>query len=183
MTMGVCQKTNAVYFLLGREKYWKKFKDDSEKWSDFGGRSKAGETAERTAAREFWEETCGCVAFAGGDAVPLADCDAVELYLRRKEYVYKFDFEVRGSDGGIYTTFVCQIPLQPGCAGLFSLVRASRTDDVFLEKTKLAWFGLQQLRNAAFSTPVLRCDSFMRREFVRRWFRDRIRLILPYLAV
>lgn len=180
--MGVCQKTNAIYFLLGREKYWKRFKHDSEKWSDFGGRAKEGEAPERVAAREFWEETCGCVPFNAGDDVPLKTYDGIEASLLKKDYVYKFDFEVRGSAGGVYTTYVRQIPLTPSCVHLFDVVREKQTKDVFLEKTKLRWFGLQQLRNAAFSNPVLRCENFDR-EYVRRWFRDRIRLILPYLAV
>ena len=183
LTFAVCDKTNAVYFLLGREKFFKKYRCDSEKWSDFGGRSKPGEDAEAVAAREFFEETCGCVRYASGDDPSPRE---IRESLLRKEYVYRFEFDVRNSDGGVYTTFVRQVPLQPSSTTLFSRVRRgleeAQTSPDFLEKTKLAWFGLQQVRNAAYSTPMLRCDNYQR-EYVRRWFRDRVRVILPYMAV
>ena len=60
------------------------------------------------------------------------------------------------------------------------LLRKEAVNPDVLEKTKIAWFGLQQVRNAAFSSPMLRCENYQR-EYVRRWFRDRMRLILPHL--
>ncbi len=187
LTFAVCEKTNAVYFLLGRERFFKRYKNDSEKWCDFGGRSRPGEKAEDVAAREFFEETCGCVKYCSGDNLPLNGPDSIRASLQRKEYVYRFEFDVKNTDGGVYTTFVRQVPLEPSSAFLFSRVRQcllegkeARPD--FLEKTKLGWFGLQQVRNAAFSSPMLRCENYQR-EYIRRWFRDRMRIILPYMAV
>lgn len=190
LTFAICERTNAVFFLLGREKFWKRYRNDSEKWSDFGGRAKAGESAEAVAAREFVEETCGCVRYKKGDALPMQGqeaYDAIRRSLERKEYVYRFEFEVKQADRGVYTTFVRQVPLDPASGTLFSRVRQNllqkeTVNPDVLEKTKIAWFGLQQVRNAAFSSPMLRCDNYQK-EYVRRWFRDRMRLILPYLAV
>jgi len=49
-----CQDGN-IYFLLGR--------DYDNKWSDFGGRCEPKDKGEieLTAAREFWEESIGCI--------------------------------------------------------------------------------------------------------------------------
>ena len=191
LVFAVCDRTNAVYFLLGREKFFKRYRLDSEKWSDFGGRSKPGEAdAETVAAREFFEETCGCVRYSSEDDLPLQGPGKIRESLLRKEYVYRFEFDVKNTgtpDGGVYTTFVRQVPLDPSNTALFSRVRrelaeATQTKPDFLEKTKLAWFGLQQVRNAAYSSPMLRCENYQR-EYVRRWFRDRVRIILPYMAV
>lgn len=179
MPFAVCAKTNSVFMLLGREKFFKSYKCDSEKWSDFGGRALPTETsAERVAAREFIEESCGAVKI-GEEAT--TTIDLVEASLRDENFVYRFDFELPGGCG-VYTTFLKQIPLQPDVPETFQKNRALQANSDYLEKTELRWFGLQEIRNACFSSPTLRISSF-EREYVRRWFRSRMRLILPHLTI
>lgn len=184
VTFAVCPRTHGIFFLLGKEKFCKTWPSDSEKWSDFGGRRKTtDDDACEIAAREFWEETIGCVRYFNHDeTVPRRGYKDITESLRKKEYVCKFSFAI-GKDCE-YVTYLKQIPLQPEVPDIFkytrrSTLRKTKQADLcdFLEKTKICWFGLPRIATAVRCTPVLKVNTF-EREYIRRWFRDRMRFII-----
>jgi len=178
----ICRRTHGIFFLLGKEKFCKKYPSDSEKWSDFGGRRKKTDSDPcDIAAREFYEETIGCVRFFAPDKVPRRGYKDISESLRNGEYVCKFSFSV--GKNCQYVTFLKQIPLQPEAPDIFKysrrglLRKEQGTASDFLEKTKICWFGLPRIQSAVHCTPVLKINTF-EREYIRRWFRDRMRHIL-----
>lgn len=86
--------------VLGREQYAHNWKG-SLKWSDFGGRTKEGEDAVATAAREFYEETLGVF----GD---------LKMVLRTKQYDFKLTVR-RQTSYGMMTKrlYVVKVPWDP----------------------------------------------------------------------
>jgi len=67
---------NQVYFLLGKESFDPGF-GDGDKWGTFGGKREVNESVAETAAREFYEETAGCV----------LDLPEIRQKLARQEYL------------------------------------------------------------------------------------------------
>lgn len=101
-----------VYWLLGKEQVVRGWANGSEKWSDFGGASKAGESAAQTAAREFHEETLAMMPFYEGEEMPRQSYVPIVKALQAGEYTFKMETPI-GEDG-VYITFVVQVPLLPG---------------------------------------------------------------------
>jgi hypothetical protein len=66
--ISVCPKTNVPHLLLGRER-WVPMWKGSCRWSGFEGSRKQCESTIMTAAREFVEETMGCVRLASSSNV------------------------------------------------------------------------------------------------------------------
>ena len=69
--MSVCPRTRVPHLLLGRERWLPTWKG-SCRWSGFEGSRKECESACMTAAREFVEESLGCVG-VGGDRDAVSD--------------------------------------------------------------------------------------------------------------
>jgi hypothetical protein len=121
----------------------------------------------------------GQVAFFAADRLPRKNYDDIARSLRRGEYVSKIHFEFPGH--GTYTTYLKQIPMQPAAADAFKLSRRTMMRNVgtpaeLLEKVQIGWFGLPRVLNAVALSTVLRRNSFGR-EYIRRWFRMRMRHI------
>lgn len=123
-----------IYFLLGRERKVLAWGAGSARWSDFGGgRARTDADPADTAAREFWQETAGCVRFFDGDGTGLRLSYAdIAAALRRGEYVVRLETAVpssSGSSGGsdgerIYITYVVQVPWDPRAVMRFQHCRA-----------------------------------------------------------
>lgn len=115
-----------AYFLLGKEKTYYQWPKGSNKWSDFGGGVKVSDSCpEETAAREFLEESLGCVFLENED-----ELDTIltkEIFEKRKEFIKQrlldnqyilklekiwsgFDYQKK-----VYIIFVIQIPWDPEC--------------------------------------------------------------------
>jgi hypothetical protein len=75
--------TNDVYFLLGKERKNRKWKQGSNRFSDFGGGAKAGENAFDCATREFVEESLACVQVLPDRYTPLNELAATTKGLLR----------------------------------------------------------------------------------------------------
>jgi 8-oxo-dGTP pyrophosphatase MutT (NUDIX family) len=187
LPFAICKRTNGIFFLLGKEKFHKNF-GDSDKWADFGGRvdRETDKCAADIAAREFWEETNGCIRYFALDILPRRNYTDIAKSLKNGEYLHKFSFAI-GKDKE-YVTYLKEIPLQPECMELFKHTRRQLiqkkcpNSSPFLEKSKLGWFGLPQVRAAAFDAPVLRRSTF-EKDYIRRWLRNRLQTILPHFKL
>ena len=113
---------SAIYFLLGKERYWCHQK---RLWCDFGGSVNAGDRdAEDTAAREFYEETLAIVSFFNGDSLPRPHWTDIADSLRQGHYILK----ITQTDGTRkFVSFVKEIPWDPGVISRFSLLRKKLT--------------------------------------------------------
>lgn len=104
-----------VYFLLGKERKMHNWRQGSEKWSDFGGKTSASApTAEETAAKEFWEESLAVVKYFAHDELPRTEYGDIVRSLMQGEYLFQIRimFGV-ASDPRHHVTFVKQIPWDP----------------------------------------------------------------------
>lgn len=127
---------NDVYVLLG--------KDRRNKWSDFGGKSEIrdNENSKYTAAREFFEETSGCLANINKTTNAL-NSKYVRLlkgksYTKKDYYMYILDVrtllnpeelsEITGKFDKVY-----------------AYLRSVDIDPKFIEKNKLKWIHTDAL--------------------------------------
>jgi len=104
-----------VYFLLGKERKMHNWRQGSEKWSDFGGKTSASApSAEETAAKEFWEESLAVVKYFAHDELPRTEYSDIVRSLMQGEYLFQIRimFGV-ASDPRHHVTFVKQIPWDP----------------------------------------------------------------------
>lgn len=99
-----------VRFLLGKERYINHWRG-SLKWSGFEGGRKSGEKVERTAAREFVEESMGIVELDG-----ISTIDAVTNYLLDEKYVSRIVLCIiheHQPERRYHVTYLVQIPHIP----------------------------------------------------------------------
>lgn len=104
-------KFNIPYFWLGQEQYVQDWSNGSLSWSDFGGRREQDEDAEACASREFEEESLNAI-IVGVDAAIMT------ARLRAGNYVARID--ATSENGGVYTTFIVQVPWDPATAVRFA---------------------------------------------------------------
>lgn len=111
-----------VYFWLCKNRRVLTWGAGSRRWSDFGGvKSKNDIDAAATAAREFWEETAGCVRYFETDTAQTRKGYAdIAASLRNNDYVLRFETAL---DLGLYVTFVVQVPWDPRAARRFEHCR------------------------------------------------------------
>ena len=114
-----------VYFLLGKERKMHNWRQGSEKWSDFGGKTSPGApTAEETAAKEFWEESLAVVKYFADDALPRKHYGDIARSLRRGEYLFQIQILFgTATDPRHHVTFVKQIPWDPHVVFRFNKCR------------------------------------------------------------
>ena len=108
-----------AHFLLGKERYVNHWRG-SLKWSGFEGGRKGGEEIERTAAREFVEESLGSIPLKG-DIEPTIDI-VVDM-LRNEEYVARIVLcIVHGEDVDrrYHVTYLVQVDYDALCVDRFS---------------------------------------------------------------
>lgn len=87
-----------AYILLGKDRRVHRWAD-SEQWSDFGGKVRAGEVPFETAARELWEETC---------AQLFDDAAALARALEGGDYAAQLRYRMHGR---VYICFLKEVPL------------------------------------------------------------------------
>jgi 8-oxo-dGTP pyrophosphatase MutT (NUDIX family) len=117
-----------VYILLGMDR-----RDGS--WSDFGGRSEAGDTSPcMTAAREFYEETTGSVMLYQASIKGL---DGVvpwkSLTVGKNEY-FMYPLRIPYSDAYPRSFDMC-----------LALADYAKMHKKFTEKTQIAWFSIDSI--------------------------------------
>ncbi len=103
------------YFLLGKERRNVRWPAGSERWSDFGGRTKSkSDSPEDTAAREFVEESLAMVRYFDRDTLPRTQYVDIADSLRTGDFTFQltigFGTQERPRS---YVTFVKQIPWDP----------------------------------------------------------------------
>lgn len=202
LPISICPN-HSPYFLLGKEKYHKHWKE-SERWSDFGGRRNADDKdAEDIAAREFFEETMQMVKFFKDDHLPRKRYDDIAESLRQQNFLFKILFPVKSD--AYYCCFVVHIPFQINVQDDFKLYRTEQVakkhtadtvtsemvsskiadgvlDDTFFEKTSVKYFGLRQSYIAAAKRGILQYKR-SGNEILRSIFKERLKTvstILPY---
>ena len=135
------------YVLLGKEDCATRWYP--RRWADFGGAVKAGETVEQAAAREFTEETMGCVPWAEEDVPdsPRKTYDDIVASLEEGDYCAKTVIHARRRHS---CTFLKRVPWAPHAQALFSTLRGIA--DVVAEQPPT------QLSNErCWGHPALRC--------------------------
>lgn len=132
-------ENHQIYFLLG--------KDNDGCWSDFGGKCepKDQNIILDTAAREFYEESLGCI-------LPLTTI--------RKMLNFENNFELVKSSSMVgipYYMFIVRIPMLPNDTSLdrfkktFEFIQYMNQDDkakipyAYLEKVEIGWVSLDTL--------------------------------------
>lgn len=119
---------NTIYFLLG--------KDYENKWSDFGGRCEAADNSDvaLTAAREYWEESVGCI----------SDIHYIKKCLRKCKYV-----ESKTTLGYPYYMFLLKIPFKEEYKYYFrstrNFIEKINVDRKYKEKLDIRWFSINNI--------------------------------------
>jgi len=119
-----------TYFLMG--------KDYENKWSDFGGRCEAIDKCDQqcTAAREFWEETMGCI----------YDLQYSKKVIKRCEYV-----ESKTHMGYPYYMYLVKIPYREEYKNYFrctkNFINGINIDRKYKEKVDIRWFSIDAMDN------------------------------------
>lgn len=126
-----------VYFWLGKERKVLAWGAGSNRWSDFGGgRARGDVDPAATAAREFVQETAGCMRYFDADGSGLRTrCDDIAASLRAGEYLIKLETalgdaaatEATGAGEGpirLFVTYVVQVPWDPRAIMRFAHCRA-----------------------------------------------------------
>ena len=105
---------NNIFFLLGAERNIPNWVD-SGKFSDFGGGTKyKTETPQKTAAREFHEETCACVPFDESEQEMVIRPTWDRIVTELEQEKYSFCLRTNIDDNKCYYTYVKQIPFNAG---------------------------------------------------------------------
>lgn len=148
-------RDNTIYYLLGRD--WR-----DEGWSDFGGKveDKDSNNIIKTAIREFYEETMGCV-MTYTDLVKNIDADTKSIRsvtLNGSPY-YMYFMYVSDEDYHLYFHKIHEF-----------LTHSKISDPRFLEKCDVMWISSQhmttpqgtfKLRNI-FSRTLHRCKEHIK---------------------
>lgn len=113
-----------VYFLLGKEQENMRWKMASNRWSDFGGRVNGDERPERTAAREFLEETMAIVKFNEWDFIPRLTSEDIEKGLESGDYCLRITINLPVfKNPMVHVCYLKRIPWDPGLPNRFRFVR------------------------------------------------------------
>ena len=125
-----------LYVWIGKGRAILRWAEGSRRWSDFGGSTaRCDADAAATAAREFWQETAGCLRFFDKDSTDVRTrYDDIAAALRAGEHLARIEMDVSAStESGsaskiqparVWTTFVVQVPWDPAAAARFAHCRA-----------------------------------------------------------
>lgn len=122
-----------VYFWLGKERKVLTWGAGFQRWSDFGGGSAPSDMdAAETAAREFMQETAGCVRYFETDTTSVRTTFAdIAASLRRGEYLFRLETAIPETADAradatrpIFVTYVVQVPWDPRAIMRFQHCRA-----------------------------------------------------------
>lgn len=197
-----------IYFLLGKEKKTYKY-HGSEKWSDFGGSTKAEEIAEECAAREFHEETCAIVKFFADEKLPRKHYNIVMRELKKEKYYMRVEFE--HDNHKKYVTFVKQIPWNASYPTIFSesintLIKYTKgtakipvseehpavtnleEEEIkinrdYMEKQAIQYWSMPQLKSAIAATRHVLGHRCNRPEMLRESFVSRLASIMEKFPI
>ena len=203
-----------VYVYLGRERRYPIW-SESETWSDFGGGvrycpiTNMPESAETTAAREFWEETACTMHFESSSIshkpTPVVYPSFSPMHSALVQHRYVMRINITQPDGAEYVCWVVEMPWEPALpmrfAKLTRALRAKREHDTdstdipahhpavvdnrvnscFIEKTSIALFSLPILARALEENNAI-CRRHNRVEYLRGTFAARLRLVLSHLG-
>lgn len=123
--------TRDIYFLLGKERKNRKWRQGSNRWSDFGGGAKNNESAFDCATREFVEESLACLQVLHEKFTPMNELASVtKNLLQSKSYSAAFQLfidknkseknEKEQDEPQKRVCFLKFIPWQPGAPRNFS---------------------------------------------------------------
>lgn len=195
-----------IYFLLGKEKKTYKFRG-SEKWSDFGGSCKNGESAEECAAREFHEESAAIVSFWSDEPLPRPSYHPIVDELNKEQYYMKVEFEHTADVK--YVTFVKQVAWDPSYPMAFAktinqLIKYTKGEAVpqtevhpavtnlgqqaqinrdYMEKQALQYWSIPQLKSAVTANKHVLGLKCNRPEMLRETFVSRLASVLEKFPI
>ena len=113
-----------IYFLLGKEQESQRWKMASNRWSDFGGRVNGDERPEKTAAREFLEETMAIVKYNEWDWLPRVTSEDIEKGLESGDYCLRITINLPVfKTPMVHVCFLKRVPWDPGLPNRFRYVR------------------------------------------------------------
>lgn len=162
-------------------------------WGGFGGHGEHGKDADvfAVAAREFVEETMGCVRIFDRVMVPFKDARPVESELRKLRFVLAIvlQYAVRGATH-TYVNFFVQVPWDTACVERFrrQRERAARRGAARarLEMHRIAWWGMDRLMAAVFRRRGIVEDAHGGLHLLRQSFQTSLcvgmRHLMPLLA-
>ena len=131
---------NRVFFLLGKETYLPGYQD-SDKWGSFGGQLEADESIENGAAREFYEESAGCIMEMAEARQRLVDND----YLCRSDL-----HPSKSSSFRIYLMLVLYKDYPSIFRRIKHFVQYINGDVSLIEKSHLKWFTYKDVHDTVF---------------------------------
>lgn len=163
---------NKIYFLLGQEAYVAGHRE-SGRWSDFGGMLERGESIARGAARECYEESAGCIA------------DLATLYRRLVHGDYVLHSDLHPTVSSSFRTYLLDVsyadyPTFFQRTKTFVSYHAVHGDPSIIEKSRLQWVSLAELRAAAFSH--VEHNKYRRPIKLRAKFAENVRRIFTECA-
>lgn len=169
---------NLVYFLLGREKYARYYKD-SGKFSDFGGACKKNESAEECASREFYEETLNSILLFLKERpnhflLPVRNRSHLTNLLTKKTYYARVDFEFEKKKICVYSTFLIEVPWMPEINDKYKFLMKLHQHKN-LEKDKIAYMSPQMILNTSNNSKKNSFQNMLPRTF----FKNRFSKIFP----
>lgn len=129
-----------VFFLLGKEVFDPSYAD-SDKWGSFGGKLEGFESVEEGAAREFYEETAGCI----------MDLPYIRQKLREKQYMLSTTLHPQSSSSFRVYLMLVSYKDYPG------MFRRTRNYIQYVggsvklvEKSHLKWFTYREVYDTVF---------------------------------
>jgi|UniRef100_A0A6C0IWR5 ADP-ribose pyrophosphatase YjhB (NUDIX family) len=157
-----------VFFLLGKESFEPTY-GESDRWSDFSGKLNEGETIERGASREFYEETAGCIMTLNETFEKLSNGD----------YMLHSDLHPRHSCS--FRTYLVLIPYKDYPAifrrvKLFIQYPDVHGDTSVIEKSHVQWFTFEEVHDIIFD--CWKENRYKRKVKFRAKFSENIRRIM-----
>lgn len=126
---------NEIFYLLG--------KDKRQKWSDFGGKCELKDcnNYKSTAAREFFEETCGsiCTMYRALNVLNTqpVKCVVGRSYTNKNYYMFLVNIVHLCDDPStVFETF----------RNAYFLIKASHCDMKYTEKNRLMWMNRNHIK-------------------------------------
>ena len=118
-----------LLFLLG--------KDQDGLWSDFGGRVEIedGEDHAKTASREFYEETIGCISNLNETYLKLVQGNPLKITSKT----------LNGSPYYMYLLYIEFKDWNDGFVKIFNFLKYTNAPSKIFEKTQIRWITLQTL--------------------------------------
>lgn len=143
------KKNDILYFLLGKDCRY-------DNWSDFGGKSddKDHRNPAKTAAREFYEETCGVIMDMNDtvESISRRDCIECMSYKQNKYFMFLMKYLDTVHDNKFENEFKNQYELI--CTKPVEIFRP------FREKSDLKWFSLTEILDNRYRMRSVFYNSF-----------------------